>query len=61
MIIAGMSPTEERKKEIAFSNSYYTSEPVVLVQKMEHMPKPKHWMILRELKSPPNKEFTSTI
>ena len=33
MIIAGMSPTEERKKEIAFSNSYYTSEPVVLVQK----------------------------
>ena len=33
MIIAGMSPTEERKKEIAFSDSYYTSEPVVLVQK----------------------------
>ena len=33
MIIAGMSQTEERKKEIAFSNSYYTSEPVVLVQK----------------------------
>ncbi|MEW4354523.1 ABC transporter substrate-binding protein/permease [Streptococcus pneumoniae] len=33
MIIAGMSPTAERKKEIAFSNSYYTSEPVVLVRK----------------------------
>ena len=33
MIIAGMSPTAERKKEIAFSNSYYTSEPVVLVNK----------------------------
>ncbi|WP_019773666.1 transporter substrate-binding domain-containing protein, partial [Streptococcus sobrinus] len=24
LIIAGMSPTEERKKEINFSNSYYT-------------------------------------
>lgn len=33
MIIAGMSPTEERKKEIAFSDSYYTSEPVVMVRK----------------------------
>lgn len=33
MIIAGMSPTAERKKEIAFSNSYYTSEPVLLVNK----------------------------
>lgn len=33
MIIAGMSPTAERKQEIAFSNSYYTSEPVLLVKK----------------------------
>lgn len=33
MIVAGMSPTAERIKEIAFSNSYYTSEPVVLVNK----------------------------
>ncbi|MCW1052820.1 ABC transporter substrate-binding protein/permease [Streptococcus anginosus] len=33
MIVAGMSPTAERKKEIVFSNSYYTSEPVVLVNK----------------------------
>lgn len=33
MIIAGMSPTAERKKEIAFSDSYYTSEPVLLVKK----------------------------
>ncbi len=31
MIVAGMSPTEERKKEIAFSDSYYTSEPVLVV------------------------------
>lgn len=33
MIVAGMSPTEERKQEIAFSDSYYTSEPVVVVSK----------------------------
>ncbi|WP_067103483.1 ABC transporter substrate-binding protein/permease [Streptococcus sp. DD13] len=33
LIIAGMSPTEERKKEIAFSSSYYTSKPVILVKK----------------------------
>ncbi len=32
LIIAGMSPTEERKKEINFSNSYYTSEPVLVVK-----------------------------
>ena len=33
MIIAGMRPTAERKQEIAFSSSYYTSEPVLLVKK----------------------------
>lgn len=33
VIIAGMSPTAERKKEIAFSNSYYTSKPVLVVKK----------------------------
>ncbi|HEL1583818.1 TPA: ABC transporter substrate-binding protein/permease [Streptococcus suis] len=32
MIIAGMSPTEERKKEIAFSDSYYTSIPTLVVR-----------------------------
>lgn len=32
LIIAGMSPTEERRKEINFSTSYYTSEPVLVVQ-----------------------------
>ncbi|MER0123567.1 ABC transporter substrate-binding protein/permease [Streptococcus sp. ZJ93] len=32
MIIAGMSPTEERKKEIAFSSSYYTSIPTLVVR-----------------------------
>jgi putative lysine transport system permease protein len=31
MIAAGMSPTAERKKEIAFSDSYYTSYPVLVV------------------------------
>ncbi len=28
-----MSPTAERKQEIAFSSSYYTSEPVLLVKR----------------------------
>ena len=32
MIVAGMSPTEERKKEIAFSDSYYTSIPTLVVR-----------------------------
>ena len=33
MIAAGMSPTEERKQEISFSDSYYTSNPVIVVSK----------------------------
>ena len=33
VIIAGMSPTAERKKEIDFSTSYYTSKPVLVVKK----------------------------
>ncbi|EHJ52266.1 ABC transporter substrate-binding protein/permease [Streptococcus macacae] len=33
MIIAGMSPTKERKQQIAFSDRYYTSEPVLVVRK----------------------------
>lgn len=32
MIIAGMSPTQERQKEIAFSTSYYTSIPTLVVR-----------------------------
>lgn len=32
-IIAGMSPTEERKKTIDFSDSYYTSNLVMVVKK----------------------------
>ena len=31
-IIAGMSPTEERKESISFSNPYYRSEHVVIVK-----------------------------
>ena len=31
MIIAGMSPTAERRQEIDFSDSYYRSEPVIVV------------------------------
>ena len=55
MIIAGMSPTAERKKEIAFSNSYYTSEPVLLVRK------DGKYASAKTLKSLPSKEFISTI
>ncbi|MCR5564501.1 MAG: transporter substrate-binding domain-containing protein, partial [Gammaproteobacteria bacterium] len=32
LIIAGMSPTEERKQTIAFSSSYYTSTHVLLMR-----------------------------
>lgn len=32
-IIAGMSPTAERKEQIDFSDSYYTSDLVIVVQK----------------------------
>ena len=33
LIIAGMSPTEERKQSINFSDAYYRSEHVLLLQK----------------------------
>ena len=33
LIIAGMSPTEKRKESINFSDAYYRSEHVILVQK----------------------------
>lgn len=32
-VITGMSPTEERRKEIDFTDSYYESHLVVVVQK----------------------------
>lgn len=33
VIIAGMSPTEERKKMVDFTDNYYTSDLVIVVQK----------------------------
>ena len=35
-IIAGMSPTEERKETIDFTENYYTSNFVMVVKKVEH-------------------------
>lgn len=55
MIIAGMSPTAERKQEIAFSSSYYTSEPVLLVKKILPTQVLNLWMTLTVQKSLLNK------
>ena len=60
MIIAGMSPTAERKQEIAFSSSYYTSEPVLLVKKDSAYASANLWMTLTVRKSLLNKVSTST-
>ena len=51
MIIAGMSPTAERKQEIAFSSSYYTSEPVLLVKRTPAWRMPNLWKTLVGAKS----------
>jgi len=32
MIVAGMSPTEERQKSVSFSDPYYTSDAVIVIQ-----------------------------
>ena len=60
MIIAGMSPTAERKQEIAFSSSYYTSEPVLLVKKDSAYANANLWMTLMVQNSLLNKVSTST-
>ena len=36
-IIAGMSPTAERKETIDFSDNYYKSDLVMVVKKVENM------------------------
>ncbi|MBI5975918.1 ABC transporter substrate-binding protein/permease [Staphylococcus canis] len=36
MIISGMSPTPERKKEVDFSNNYMTVEQKVVIRKADH-------------------------
>ena len=43
-VIAGMSPTAERKMTVSFSDSYYTSNLVVVVRKdgAEHLPLHRH-------------------
>ena len=42
IVIAGMSPTEERKANLDFTDSYYKSDLVVVVEKMESMEMLKH-------------------
>lgn len=47
-IIAGMSPTAERRKEIDFTDPYYESQLVVVVQKIANMQKQKVQQIFLE-------------
>ncbi len=49
-IIAGMSPTAERKKEIDFTDPYYESQLVVVVKKIVNMPMQKVWRIYQMLR-----------
>lgn len=44
-IIAGMSPTEDRKAAIDFTENYYTSDFVVVVKKAEPMKRQLNWQI----------------
>lgn len=61
MIIAGMSPTEERKKEIAFSDSYYTSIPTLVVRSDSQYANATSLEDFAGAKSLPSKGFTSMI
>ena len=61
MIIAGMSPTAERRQEIDFSDSYYRSEPVWLSAQTVIMPTLRASKTSRMLKSQLNKGFISII
>ena len=61
MIIAGMSPTAERRQEIDFSDSYYRSEPVMVVSSDGDMPTLRVSKTSRMLKSQLNKGFISII
>ncbi len=61
MIIAGMSPTEERKKEIAFSDSYYTSIPTLVVRSDSQYANATSLADFTGTKSLPSKGFTSMI
>ena len=51
MIIAGMSPTAERRQEIDFSDSYYRSEPVMVVSSDGDYAKAKSLKDFKDAKS----------
>lgn len=49
-IIAGMSPTEERRKEIDFSDNYYSSDLVVVIDKESKFKDAKSLKDLKDIK-----------
>ena len=49
-IIAGMSPTEERKKTIDFTENYYTSDFVMVIKKVVNMKMQNRFKISQVLK-----------
>lgn len=50
LIIAGMSPTEERKESILFTNAYYTSHHVLVMNKDSKFVNAKHFSDLNGAK-----------
>lgn len=51
-IIAGMSPTAERRKEVDFSDPYYESQLVIVTVKIQSMQKQLQLRILLAQKLP---------
>ena len=52
LVMAGMSPTAERRKTVNFSEPYYLSQLVVVVKKIAPWQKPKPRVTSKMLKLP---------